>query len=319
MIRKALVVGINKYPRANNLYGCVNDAKRVAQLLMRHGDGNIDFDVKLITSDIDDSDNLTNKMLKNEMGNLFTTSCEVALFYFAGHGFADEHGGYILTSQCASGDEGINLSYISELIQKSHAMNNIVVLDCCQAGAMGTNILFGDNSIIPNGTTFLLACKDNQYSEENNGNGVFTDLFVDALSGGAANLVGEISPGSIYSYIDRALGLWQQRPVFKTNVERFISIRNAKPPIALEDLRKINQFFPNINYEFPLNPSYEPREASAIKENTEIFRILQRYNRLNLLVPVNAEHMYDAAMESKACKLTPLGVHYWNLVENKRI
>ena len=86
-----------------------------------------------------------------------------------------------------------------------------------------------------------------------------------------------------------------------------------------EDLRKINQFFPNINYEYPLNPSYEPRERDSIKENAEIFRILQRYNRLNLLVPVNCEHMYDAAIESKTCKLTPLGVHYWNLVENKRI
>lgn len=319
MVRKALVVGINNYPQANNLYGCVNDANRVSHLLSRNGDSSINFDIKTLTSEIGDTELITNRQLKYELQNLFSTSCEIALFYFAGHGYADDHGGYLLTSQCAYGDEGINLSYISELIQKSHAMNNIVVLDCCHAGAMGRNAMFGDHSIIPNGTTFLLACKENQYSEENNGNGVFTDLFVDALSGGAANLVGEISPGSIYSYIDRALGLWQQRPVFKTNVERFVSIRNVRPPIHMEDLRKINQYFPNINYEYPLNPSYEPREKGAIKENTQIFRILQSYNRLNLLVPVDAEHMYDAAIESKTCKLTALGVHYWNLVENKRI
>ena len=44
--------------------------------------------------------------------------------------------------------------------------------------------------------------------------------------------------------------------------------------------------------------------------NTAIFSILQKFNRVNLLVPVNAPHMYHAAMESKSCKLTVLGEHY---------
>lgn len=87
-------------------------------------------------------------------------------------------------------------------------MNNIVIFDCCHAGFLGQFPIFGDNAIIPPNTTFLLACKENQYSQENNGNGVFTDLLVDALSGGASNLVGKISPGSVYSYIDQALSMW---------------------------------------------------------------------------------------------------------------
>lgn len=37
-------------------------------------------------------------------------------------------------------------------------------------------------------------------------------------------------------------------------------------------------------------------------------------NRVNLVVPVDAPHMYHAAMESKACKLTVLGEHYRRLV-----
>ena len=56
-----------------------------------------------------------------------------------------------------------------------------------------------------------------------------------------------------------------------------------------------------------------------IKEHTQIFSILQQYNRLNLLVPVGAEHMWNAAMESKSCKLTALGEHYRRLVEKNRI
>ena len=184
---------------------------------------------------------------------------------------------------------------------------------------MAKNSFFGDSSIVPPNTTFLLACKEDQYSKEKGGNGVFTDLLIDALTGGAANLIGEISPGSIYSYIDKALGMWEQRPVFKTNVEHFISIRKVKPPINLDDLRKINQLFPNIAYEFPLNSTFEPTSENPIEENTAIFSLLQKYNRLNLVVPVGADHMYYAAMEEKSCKLTALGIHYWNLVDKDRI
>jgi len=54
-------------------------------------------------------------------------------------------------------------------------------------------------------------------------------------------------------------------------------------------------------------------------ENTRIFSILQQYNRLNLLEPVGAPHMWHAAMESKSCRLTVLGEHYRKLVEKNRI
>ena len=58
---------------------------------------------------------------------------------------------------------------------------------------------------------------------------------------------------------------------------------------------------------------------NPIEENTKIFAILQKYNRLNLLKPVDAPHMWNAAMESKSCKLTALGEHYRKLAERDRI
>lgn len=107
--------------------------------------------------------------------------------------------------------------------------------------------------------------------------------------------------------------------MFKTNVERFVSIRNVRAPIALEDLRRITEFFPNINYDFPLDSSYESTSSNVNSDNARIFSILQKYNRLNLVVPVGEEHMYYAAVNQKSCRLTPLGVHYWNLVDKERI
>ena len=78
-----------------------------------------------------------------------------------------------------------------------------------------------------------------QYAMEvkGGGAGVFTSLFVDALSGAAANLVGDVTPGSVYAHIDQSLGPWAQRPVFKTNVKTFVSLRKAAAPIPLADLQ----------------------------------------------------------------------------------
>ena len=39
---------------------------------------------------------------------------------------------------------------------------------------------------------------------------------------------------------------------------------------------------------------------------------------VGLIVPVDEEHMYYAAMNSKSCRLTALGAQYWRLAnENK--
>jgi len=102
-------------------------------------------------------------------------------------------------------------------------------------------------------------------------------------------------------------------------VKSFCSLRKVQPPIDLEDLHKLTEYFPNAGYDFPLNPSFEPESDQPDLEKTKIFKILQQFNRINLLVPVGAPHMYHAAMESKSCKLTVLGEHYRRLVERNRI
>ena len=174
--------------------------------------------------------------------------------------------------------------------------------------------------------TVLTASTKDQYASEENGRGVFTALLVDALNGSAANLTGDVTPGSIYAHIDQSLGSWEQRPVFKTNVKQFVSLRKVTPPISLDDLRCINKYFPTAGFEFNIDPTYEPELKERdegmpvpVEEHTEIFGILQKYNRLNLLVPVDAEHMWNAVMENKPCRLTALREHYRRLVEKERI
>lgn len=61
--------------------------------------------------------------------------------------------------------------------------------------------------------TILTASTDEQYASEDAAGGIFTNLVVDALAGAAANLVGDITPGSVYAHVDQSLGPWEQRPV----------------------------------------------------------------------------------------------------------
>ncbi len=224
------------------------------------------------------------------------------------------------------GDEGVSLSEILILANKSPATNKIIILDSCHSGIAGSSPVGEQLATLSDGLTVLTASTKEQYASEEDGSGVFTNLFVDALSGSAANLTGDITPGSIYAHIDQSLGGWEQRPVFKTNVKQFVSLRKLAPAIPLEDLQRIIEFFPVPGFEYKLDPTYEPEMKgrdegmpAPIVENTRIFALLQKYNRLNLLVPMGVTHMWNAAMESKTCKLTALGEHYRRLVSKNRI
>lgn len=321
----ALIVGVNFYEHGNGLYGCVNDAYNIKSVLERHDGGSVNFECKLLTAS-SKKDSISRSQLKDSIDILFKTDAEIALFYFAGHGHIEATGGYILASDSKRGDEGVSLSEILTMANNSKATNKIIVLDSCYSGIAGTSPTGEQLATLSEGLTILTASTKDQYASEENGSGVFTNLFVDALNGSAANLTGDITPGSIYAHIDQSLGAWEQRPVFKTNVKQFVSLRKVSPPISLEDLRKIIIYFPSPGFEFSLDPTYEPemkgRDSGMplpIPENTQIFAILQKYNRLNLLVPVGAPHMWNAAMESKSCKLTALGEHYRRLVAKNRI
>jgi hypothetical protein len=210
----------------------------------------------------------------------------------------------------------------------TRARNKVIVLDSCHSGIAGDRGVAAQVAELSEGLTILTASTADQYATEANGSGVFTTQFVDALNGAAGNLVGDVTPGSVYAHIDQSLGPWEQRPVFKTNVKSFVSLRKVQPPISLADLQRITELFPTPGFEFKLDPSFEPERApgdaergipSPNLENTQKFAILQKYNRVNLVVPVDAPHMWHAAMDSKSCKLTVLGEHYRRLITLDRI
>ena len=332
-MRKALIVGVDYYESKNigDLRGCVNDAHAVKNMLEKHADGTINFAAPRLLTATGASDKITKNQLKDSVKELVKDDPEIALLYFAGHGYIEDTGGFLCTSDCERGDDGLALTDIMALANLSKAKNKVIILDSCHSGTAGDKPV-GQITEIKEGITILTASTADQYAMEaskGKPGGVFTTLLVDGLGGGAANLLGQVTPGSVYAYIDLSLGPWGQRPVFKTNVKTFVTLRNATPPISLQDIQQLTTVFPRADYDFQLDPSYEPHrskeEASdpgilpPDADNNVVFALLQRYVKVNLVRPVNATHMYHAAMNSKSCELTVLGQHYHNLVGQKLI
>lgn len=323
-MRKALIVGIDHYDHITHLNGCVKDAYAVANVLERHADGTLNFANPRTLVGTSTTERVDRSELKEAVRELFADDSDVALFYFSGHGYIEDTGGFLCATDCRTGDDGLAIGEVMSIASESRAKNKIVILDSCNSGIAGGRPTQRDVAEVKEGMTILTASTAEQYAMEGTNGGVFTGLLIDALGGAAANLVGDVTPGSVYAHIDQSLGPWAQRPVFKTNVKTFVSLRKAEPPIPLADLQALATHFPSPDYVCALDPSFEPERAEDQKadpsipppdpNNTAAFAVLQRYVKVNLVRPVGAPHMWHAAMQSKACELTVLGQHYQRLV-----
>lgn len=312
-MRKALVVGINDYPKSPLRSG-VGDARSIEAVLKTHGDGSPNFAVRTLTCPPDD---IKRSTLREAIQQLFLEGDpEISLFFFSGHGHFTPSGGMIVTADYEAYDEGISMHEILTTANKSKAKNKIVILDCCFSGAFGASTIDPAQSFLSEGLSILTACRATEKAIEVNGCGVFTTLVVSALQGGAADLRGEITPGSVYAYVDQALGPWDHRPIFKTNVTQFSSLRTVAPPVPKETLRNIVKYFETPEAQYGLDPSYEFTSTNPNSDHVKILKELQKLNRVNLVVPEGEDDMYFAAMNSKTCRLTALGAHYWRLVND---
>ncbi|MBC7772998.1 MAG: caspase family protein, partial [Pyrinomonadaceae bacterium] len=184
-MRKALIVGINYYQHNSQLFGCVKDAEAVQGALEWHGDKRKNFDVKVLMGE-GRGDNVSRDELYSAITDVFAGDSDVALFYFAGHGHIAPTGGYLLSSECRSGHDGISLADVVALANASTARNRIIVLDSCHSGIAAASPRGLAATEINEGVTVLTASSANQYATEENNRGVFTTIFVDALNGAAA-------------------------------------------------------------------------------------------------------------------------------------
>ncbi|WP_249308273.1 caspase family protein [Lederbergia citrea] len=113
-MRKALVVGINEYP-ISPLHGCINDATAFKYMIESNGDGSPNFDVKMV------HDVQTKSELMGLIVDLFEGDSDTVLFYFSGHGYLNDLGGYIVTPDFKPNDFGVSMDDILKLANDSKA------------------------------------------------------------------------------------------------------------------------------------------------------------------------------------------------------
>ena len=315
-MRRALIIGLDDYPNCP-LYGCINDARRLSDILMTHYDGSINFECRTITAP---SEIVSRSLIRKNIIDLFKHPADVAFLHFSGHGALHGIGGYLVTPDYCDYDAGIPMMEVLALANQSPVENIFITLDCCHSGSFGSFMeVSSDKIILADGISVMTATRSGQEAIEEGGGGVFSSLLIEALEGGAAGLLGEITAASIYAYIDNAMGAWDPRPMFKANVSRFIQLRKAAPRLPLSLVLKLVNYFPLPAEPRPLSPVYEPDAEPHNVEMEDIFRDLIILNNLGLVEPIDAEKMHDAAIHSKACGLTTLGKYYWRLVNENKI
>lgn len=324
-MRRALVVGIDQYNGFNNLAGCVNDAHALAPLLARNEDDSPNFEVRTLTAPAD-SGSVSRDQFLDALDRLFAPGVGISLLYFAGHGDQIADGGDVAlcTTDGSSRTPGVRFNEVLERINRC-TQEVAVILDCCFAGAAGgVPAAMNAGSVLRQGVSMLTASRGDQTSAETpDGRGQFSAYLEGALEGGAADVLGHLTLAGLYAYLSEAFGTWDQRPMFKANVDQLQDIRRCDPAVPLAVLRRLPEWFPQPEYVFPLDPTYEPdkRESGleAHPEHEGVFGSLQKCASAKLVEPVGAEHMYFAAMQSQGCQLTPLGRHYHHMAAEDRL
>ena len=163
MNKKALVIGIDNYP-SKPLTGCVNDARAIAQLFARHGNGEPNFDVELITAPQPNADGSIPSGHRSGNGKLperrhhtvmlrqkdprlvqgRQLRYHTVLFFRPWHDYQHrrpcDYNGFH-----RSYDEGIPMDEILGYANESKAREKIIILDCCHSGAFGSPTISGKN------------------------------------------------------------------------------------------------------------------------------------------------------------------------------
>lgn len=316
-VKRALLVGIDDYDNFSHLGGCVNDVMALTPLLARHEDASPNFDCQAHTSD---TGGVSRDELLEALDALLAPGVGVALFYLAGHGAEDGNDVTLVTTDGTTTSPGVRLSEVLTKVAQSSVREVIVILDCCFSGAGGVPQLGSDVAGVRSGLSMLTASRGDQTSAETKaGRGMFSTYLEGALDGGAADVVGKVTLAGLYSYLSESFGAWEQRPTLKANVDQLHVLRQCKPAVPLEDLRRLPELFPSAMDDLPLDPTYEPTVDPRDAQHETDFAALQRCRAAKLVDPVDAEHLYFAAMNLTACRLTPLGRHYRHQAQQDRL
>ncbi len=246
----ALVIGINDYKNPKlQLNYAVADAKLFAETLKQGAAGMFDgVDVKFLsTGDETSSENIIQELKAMQRLN----PDDLFVFYVASHATVDEGEYFLITSNVGSTRiERLRTDAVSQTVLKEHLANipatkKFIVIDTCNAGALGealqTTVLSRGMSedtamkILSRsvGSTILSASTSLQEALEGyNGHGLFTYVLSEGLGGKAdKGKTGYVKTTELADYVDNEVPVLAEK-VFKRAQYPTISISGQAFPIG---------------------------------------------------------------------------------------
>jgi hypothetical protein len=330
-LKRALIVGINTYKYAAKLSGCVADAKAMARLLKQNADRGRNYECRVLLDKIEGRKPITCAALRKACAEFFDFNGDV-LFYFSGHGALTPFGGHFCAFDSQRNNWGIPMQEIVQMANSSRARHILMILDCCHSGdiadpAMMNSRRDGDPlAVLRENLTVIAASRAPQASLEAGGHGLFTAAVLDALEGGAADHMGWVTAPSIYAYVERRFGAFDQRPVYKSYATGIAVVRECAPLIKRFKLDRLVELFETQDYRYPLDPKHEPEDEygnlhePVNQKKVAIAQLFKEYRDAGLLKPSTpGEQLYWTAHRSHTVELTPRGREYWWLVKNDKL
>ena len=160
---------------------------------------------------------------------------------------------------------------------------------------------------------FVLAGRP-EYAVESNGSGLFTSLLAEALAGGAASLTGEVTVASMYAFVDRNMGAWQQRPQFRASLSGLNVLRECDPLVDISALRLLPMYFQHAEQLVQVVPT-APSSATTDEDERARVAHFRAFRSAGLVRPP----AHGALDPNGTVTLTSLGRYYWKLAKEWRI
>lgn len=220
---RAVVIGVSDYrgPIAK-LPAVAADVREIAKVLQSK-DGAFPKSGTVVLADRQAS----KAEIESALATAFSAETGDTIFvYLAGHGAVEKDEYYFIPHDANINDlagSAVSLKWIKEQFDQCESERLFLWLDCCHSGGiLKKRSLNDETSIVKrtlevirgHGRVIIAACTAEQSAYENSaiGHGVFTHALLRGLKGEAESH-GEVTPTTLFEFIDREIGSDRQRPM----------------------------------------------------------------------------------------------------------
>lgn len=310
-----LMVGIDDYGGGiPALDACVADAKAVEEVLSKDGFGQAAFSVQRLHG-VDMASGANAVAMREALGfSVSNAAGHNYVFFFSGHGNVDPIFGLELVCQ-----DGTVLAF-SEVMTALNGANfaqATVILDCCFAGAGGGLPGAEQFSLLRDNVALIAAAGRAQVAEEGRELGVFTELLIEGLKGGAADPTGKVFVPRLFNYVLSSLPQNRQQSVLRVSVQVQHTLRQCKPQIPEDDLVILERVFATRD-EYKLKPDDVPTEGRQ-RERQKRLASLRRLRHAALIESDDERDLSEQAADETRVRLTPLGRYVRRLRLNRAL